>query len=143
MNFASSKRWTSAFAASVFSSDIFHSFCFLGRTVGSMPKLCSMTVRLTPTRSRADHAKMSFLQLRQERSLSSADGKRSSLSRIVCLGVAESTRTVLTASLFCSYALIFLPLFVRGLLVSSHSIVRQRTLRWPGTKSLSMFLAVC
>jgi hypothetical protein len=30
MNFAFSKRWTSAFTASVFSLDIFHGFLFLG-----------------------------------------------------------------------------------------------------------------
>jgi hypothetical protein len=30
MNFPSTKRWTSPFVASVFSSDIFRSFCFLG-----------------------------------------------------------------------------------------------------------------
>jgi hypothetical protein len=124
MNFASSKRWTSAFAASVFSLDIFRSFCFLGRTVGSMPKLCSMMVRLTLTRSRADHAKTSLLRLRQERSLSSSAGRRSSLTRTVCLGVTGSRGTVLIPSLLCSCALISLPLFVRGLLLSSHSVAR-------------------
>jgi hypothetical protein len=60
----------------------------------SMPKLCSMMVRLTPTRSRADHAKMYLLWLRQERSLSSSAGKRSSLIMIVCLRVTESRGTV-------------------------------------------------
>jgi hypothetical protein len=86
MNFASSKWCTSAFATSIFSSDIFRSFCFLGRIVGSMAKLCSIVVRLTPTRSRADHAKTSLLRLRQERSLPSSAGRRSSLTRTVCLG---------------------------------------------------------
>jgi hypothetical protein len=108
-----------------------------------MPKLCSMMVRLTLTRPRADHAKMSLLQLRQERSLSSSAGRRSSLTRTVCLGVMESRGTILNPSLLCNYALIFLPLFVRGLLGSSYSVVRQCTLRWPGMKSLSMFLATC
>jgi hypothetical protein len=142
MNFASSKRWTSAFATSIFSSDIFRSFCFLGLMVESMPKMCSMMVRLMATRSRADHANTSLLRLRQERSLSSS-GRRSSLTRTICLGVTGSRGTVLIPSLLCSCTLIFLPLFVRGLLVSSHSVVRQCTLCWPGTKSLSMFLAAC
>jgi hypothetical protein len=54
MKLASSRRCTSALAASVFSSGILCSLCFFGRTEGSMPRLCSMIVRLTPTRSRAD-----------------------------------------------------------------------------------------
>jgi hypothetical protein len=121
----------------------FRSFCFLGRTAGSMSMLCSMMVRLTPTRSRADHAKMSLLRLRQERSLSSSTAKRSSLIKIVCLGVAESRGTVFTPLLLCSCALIFFPLFGRGLPESSRSDERQCTLRWLGTKFLSMFLASC
>jgi hypothetical protein len=44
-----------------------------------MPRLCLMIVRLTPTRSKADHAKTSLLQLRQERSLASSFGERSLL----------------------------------------------------------------
>jgi hypothetical protein len=72
MNLASSKWCTLAFTASVFSSDIFLNCCFFGRTEGSMPRLCLMMVRLTPTRSRADHAKTSLLRLRQNRSLSSS-----------------------------------------------------------------------
>jgi hypothetical protein len=142
MNFASSKWWTSAFATSIFSSDIFRSFCVLGRTAGSMPKLRSMMARLMPMRSREDYAKTSLLRLRQERILSSSAGKRSSLIRTVCLGVTDSRWTVLTPSLLRNYALIFLPLFGRGLLGSSHSVVRQCILRWLGTKSLSIFLAI-
>jgi hypothetical protein len=64
-----------------------------------MPKLCSMMVRLTPTRSREDRAKTSLLQLRQERSLFSSAGRRYSLTRTVCLGVTDSRGTVLTPSL--------------------------------------------
>jgi hypothetical protein len=124
-----------------FSSNIFCNFCFLGRTEESMPKLCSIIMRLTPTRSRADHAKTSLLRLRQERSLSSSSGKRSSLTITICLGVMGSRGTVLIPSLLCRCALVFLPLFVRGLLVSSHFVMSKCTLRWPGMKSLSMFLA--
>jgi hypothetical protein len=52
-----------------------------------MPKLYSMIVWLTPTRSKADHAKTSLLWLRQERSLASSLGRRSSLIKTVCLGL--------------------------------------------------------
>jgi hypothetical protein len=72
-----------------------------------MPRLCSMIVRLTPTRSKADHVKTSMLQLRQERSLASSFGRRSSLIKTVCLGVAWSRGTVLVPSLLCSCVLIF------------------------------------
>jgi hypothetical protein len=55
-----------------------------------MPRLYSMIVRLTPSRSRADQARTSFLRLRQERSLYSSCGDRSSLIMTVCFGVAGS-----------------------------------------------------
>jgi hypothetical protein len=108
-----------------------------------MPRLCSMIMQLTSTRSKADQAKTSLLWLRQERSLASLFGRRSSLIKTVCLGVARSRGTVLVPSLLYSCALFFLFLVVRGLLVSSHSVVRQCTLRWLGMKSPSMFLAAC
>jgi hypothetical protein len=72
-----------------------------------MSRLCSMIVRVTPTRSKADHAKTSLLQLRQERRLASSLGRRSSLIKTVCLGVVGSRGTVLVPSLLCSCALIF------------------------------------
>jgi hypothetical protein len=104
-----------------------------------MPRLCSMTVRLTPMRSNADHAKISLLWLRQESSLASSLGRRSSLTKTVCLGVAGSRGTVLVPSLLYSCALTFLLLVVQGLLVSLHFVMRQCTLHCPGMKSLSMF----
>jgi hypothetical protein len=88
MKLASSRRCTSALAASVFSSDILRSLCFFGLTEGSMPKLSSIMERLTPTRSRADQAKTSLFLERQEMSLSSSCEVRSSLMMTVCLGVA-------------------------------------------------------
>jgi hypothetical protein len=90
-----------------------------------MPLLCSMMVRLTPTRSRADQTKTSLLRLRQERSLASSFGERSSLIKTICLGVARSWGIVLVASLLCCYALNFLCLVGRGLLLSLRSAVRQ------------------
>lgn len=62
MNFASNRRWASAVAASVFSSDILRSFCFFGRMDGSMLRLCSMIMLLTTRRSRVDHANTSLLR---------------------------------------------------------------------------------
>jgi hypothetical protein len=108
-----------------------------------MPRLCLIIVRLTPTRSKAGHAKMSLLRLRKERSLASSFGERSSLIKIVCLGVAGSRGTVLVPSLLYNCALTFLCLVGRGLLLSSCSIVMQCMLRCPGTKYRSMFLAAC
>jgi hypothetical protein len=52
-----------------------------------MPRMCLIMVRLTPTRSRADQAKTSLLRLRQERSLATSCGERSSLIMMVCLGL--------------------------------------------------------
>ena len=61
---------------------------FFGLTEGSIPKLCSMMDRLTPTRSRADQAKTSLFLDKQQRSFSSSCEVRSSLIVTVCLGVA-------------------------------------------------------
>jgi hypothetical protein len=104
MKLASSRQCTLALAASIFSSDILCSLCFFGRTEGSMPRLCSMIVRLTPTRSRADQAKTSLFLERQEMSLSSSCEVRSSLMMTVCLGVAWSRGIVFVPSLLCSCA---------------------------------------
>src|SRR6187455_3414933 len=105
MNLASKRRCTSALAASVFSSDILRSRCFFGLTEGSIPKLCSIMDRLTPTRSRADQAKTSLFLDKQQRSFSSSCEVRSSLMVTVWLGVAWSRGTVLVPSLLCSCAL--------------------------------------
>jgi hypothetical protein len=45
---ASSSLWTSAFTASIFSSDILRSFCFLGFMFGLTYSLCSIISLLTP-----------------------------------------------------------------------------------------------
>ena len=72
-----------------------------------MSRLCSMIVWLTLTRYKADHVKTSLLRLRQERSLASSFGKRSSLIKIVFLGVARSRGTVLVPVLLCKYSFCF------------------------------------
>jgi hypothetical protein len=48
MKHASSSLWTSAFTASIFSSDILRSFFFLGFTFGLTWSLCSIISLLTP-----------------------------------------------------------------------------------------------
>jgi hypothetical protein len=75
--------------------------CFFGLTEGSIPKLCSMMERLTPTRLRADQEKTSLFLDRQQRSLSSSCEVRSSLMVTVCLGVAWSRGTVVVALQLC------------------------------------------
>jgi hypothetical protein len=52
---------TSFLAPLALSSDIFRSFCFLGLTVGSTLRECSITSLLTPQRSLADQEKTSLL----------------------------------------------------------------------------------
>jgi hypothetical protein len=141
INLASSRRCTSALGASIFSSDILRNCCFFGLTEGSIPKLCSMMERLTPTRSRADQAKTSLFLDRQQRSLSSSCEVRSSLMVTVCLGVALSRGTVLVLPLLCSCALscsLAVELADSG---TSRWAVRQCTFLCPGTKSLSMLRA--
>jgi hypothetical protein len=103
-----------------------------GRTEGSMPRLCSMTVRLTPTRSRADQAKTSLFLERQEMSFSSSCEVRSSLMMNVCLGVARSRGTVFVPSLLCTCA--FSCSLAAGQVASgtSRCVVRQCTFHLPG-----------
>jgi hypothetical protein len=66
-----------------------------------------MMVRLTPTRSRADQAKMSLFRERQEMSFSSSREVRSSLITTFCLGVAGSRGTAFVPSGLCSCAFTF------------------------------------
>jgi hypothetical protein len=129
MKLASSRWCTSALAASVFSPDILRNRCFFGRTEGSMPRLCSMTVRLTLTRSRADQAKTSLFLERQEMSFSSSCEVRSLLMMIVCLGVAGSRVTVFVPSLLYSCA--FSCSLAAGRVASgtSRCVVRKCTFR--------------
>jgi hypothetical protein len=125
MKLASNRRCTSALVASVFLSDILRSRCFFGCTEGSMPRLCSMTVRLTPTRSREDQVKTSLFLERQEMSFSSYCEVRSSLITTVCLGVVRSRGTVFVLSLLCSYAFTFSSVVGRVASKTSRCVVRQ------------------
>jgi hypothetical protein len=64
-------------------------------------RLCSMTVRLTPTRFRVDHAKISLLRFRHDSNLPSSALLRSSLIKTVWLGTDVSKGTFLASSLLC------------------------------------------
>jgi hypothetical protein len=90
-----------------------------------MPRLCSMMVWQTPTRSRADQVKTSLLLLRQERNHASSFGEMSSLIKTVCMGAVRSRGTILVPSLLYSCVLTFLCLVGQGLLLSSRSAIRQ------------------
>jgi hypothetical protein len=143
MKLASNRWCTSALAASVFSSDILCSRCFFGCTEGSMPRSCSMMVRLTPTRSRADQAKTFLFRERQEMSFSSSRKVRSSLIMTVCLGVAGSRGIAFVPSLLYSCAFTFSSATGQVPSQTSRCAMRQCTFCWPGTKSLSILRAVC
>jgi hypothetical protein len=57
INSASNRRCTSAFVASILSSDILQSFCFLGFAFGLTCSLYSITSLLTPIKSEVDQTK--------------------------------------------------------------------------------------
>jgi hypothetical protein len=84
---------------SVFSSDILCSICFLGHIERSVLRPCSMIVRLTPMRSKADHEMMSLLQFRQDNNLSSSILLRSLLTKTIWFGTEASKGTFLASSL--------------------------------------------
>jgi hypothetical protein len=143
MMLASNRQCTSTLPASVFSLDILCSRYFLGCTEGSMPRPCSMMVRLTPTRSRADQAKTSLFREIQEMSFSSSRGVRSSLIMSVCLGVARSRGPAFVPSLLYSCAFTFSSTTGRVPSKTLRCAVRQCMFRWRRTKSLSILCAVC
>jgi hypothetical protein len=68
INPASNRRCTSAFAVSIFSSDILRSFYFLGFAFGLTCSLCSITCLLTPIKLEVDQAKTSLFLFRNCRS---------------------------------------------------------------------------
>lgn len=98
-DFASRNRWTLVFVASVFSSDILRSFCFFDRIEGSVLKPCAMMARLTPTRSKVDHAKTSLFRFRQDNNISSSTWLRSSLISTVWFSTDGHKVTFLASSL--------------------------------------------
>jgi hypothetical protein len=60
---------------------------------------CSMTELLTPTRSKADQAKTSLLQFKQDNGLDSSSMVRSSLIKIASFGIKVSKGNFLSSSL--------------------------------------------
>jgi hypothetical protein len=74
INPVSNRCCTSAFAASIFSSDILWSFFFLGFVFRLTCSLCSITSLLTPTKSEVDQAKTSMFLSRNYRSFTCFSG---------------------------------------------------------------------
>jgi hypothetical protein len=125
INLASSSPLTSAFTASAFSFDILWSFYFPRRMDGSVLRLCSIIVQLTPIRSKADQAKTSLLRLRQDSSLDSSSVERSSPIRTVWFGTEASSGTFLTSSLLwiCAFiGAVFKAMATRALAFSGEAM---------------------
>jgi hypothetical protein len=99
INPASNNRYTSAFTASIFSSDILRSFCFLGFACGLTCNLCSITSLLTPTKSEVDQAKTSMFLLRKHRSYVCSSRLISALMQTVLSGTLGSSATMVKLSL--------------------------------------------
>jgi hypothetical protein len=95
MNPASNNLCTSAFVASIFSSDILWSFYFLGFTCGLTCNLCSITSRLTPTRSEVDHVKISLFLSRSCKSSTCSCGLISVPMQAALFGTLGSSAALL------------------------------------------------
>jgi hypothetical protein len=86
INPASNRRCTSAFVASIVSSDILQSFCFLDFALGLTCSLCSITSLLTPIKLEVDQAKISLFFSRNYRSFACSSGLISALMHTVLFG---------------------------------------------------------
>jgi hypothetical protein len=86
INPASNRHRTSAFATSIFSSNILRSFCFLGFTFGLTCSLFPITSPLTPIKSEVDQAKTSLFLSRYYRSYACSSRLISALMHMVLSG---------------------------------------------------------
>jgi hypothetical protein len=93
INLASDRCCTSAFTASVFSSDILWSFCFLGFAFGLTCSLCSITFLHTPIKSEVDQAKTSLFLSWNCRSFACSFGLISASMHTVLSGTLGSSVT--------------------------------------------------
>jgi hypothetical protein len=94
INPASNRHYTSAFASSIFSSNILRSFCFLGFAFGFTCSLCSITCLLTPIKSEVDEAKTSLFLSRNCRSFTCSSGLISAPMHTVMSGTLGSSATL-------------------------------------------------
>jgi hypothetical protein len=98
INLASNNHCTLAFTASIFSSDILRSFCFLGFAFGLTCSLCSITSLLTPIRSEVDQAKTSLFLSRNCRSSAYSSRLISAPMHTVLSGILGLIATLLKSS---------------------------------------------
>jgi hypothetical protein len=98
-NPASNRHCTSAFIASIFSSDILRSFCFLGFTFGLTYNLCSITSLLTPIKSEVDQAKTSLFLSSNCSSSACSCGLISALMHTVMSGTLGSSANLVKSPL--------------------------------------------
>jgi hypothetical protein len=93
INPTSNRRCTSSFVASIFSSDILRSFCFLGFAFGLTCSLCSITSVLTHIKSEVDYPKISLFLSRNCRSSACSTGPISAPMHIVLSGILGLSAT--------------------------------------------------
>jgi hypothetical protein len=112
INPTSNRRCTSAFAASIFSSDILRSFFFLGFAFGLTYNLCSITSLLTPIKSEGDQAKTSLFWSKNCSNSTCSSGLISALINTILFGTLGSSASLVkstSASIgflkFCRYFL--------------------------------------
>jgi hypothetical protein len=94
INPTSNRRCTSAFAASIFSSDILRSFYFLGFTFGLTCSLCSITCLQTPIKSEVCQAKTSLFLSKNCRSFACSFRLISASMHMVLSGTLGSSATL-------------------------------------------------
>jgi hypothetical protein len=94
INHVSNRHCTSAFAASIFSSDILQSFCFLGFAFGLTYNLFSITSLLTPIKSEVDQAKTSLFLSKNYSSPACSCGLISALMHTVMSGTLGSSASL-------------------------------------------------
>jgi hypothetical protein len=91
---ASNRCCTSAFTASIFSSHILRSFCFLGFAFGLTCSLCSITCLLTPIKSEVDQAKTLMFLFGNCQSFACSFGFISAPMHTVLSGTLELSATL-------------------------------------------------
>jgi hypothetical protein len=143
MNPASNRSCTSTFAASIFSSDILRSFCFLGFMLGLTSNLCSITSLLTPIKSEVNQAKISLFLSRNCNNSTCSCGLISTLMHTVMSGTVGSSASLgkspLASIAFLNYADIScLSEGYSGWFVSS---LKKCKFLCPRVKSSTIFLA--
>jgi hypothetical protein len=145
MNLTSNNLCTLAFTNSIFSSDILRSFCILGFACWLTCNLCSITSRVTPTRSEVDYAKTFLFLSRNCRSSACSCGLISVPMQTALSGTLGLSATLLMSP---SASIAFLNSVEISLIDTGCSCsccyvssLKKYTFLWPGAKPRSIFLA--